>query len=235
MSEISAPAVLVTPAHQFPTGVVMSGARRRELLDWASAGGLIIEDDYDAEHRYDRPPVPALRSMWTDVCYAGSVSKLLAPALRIGWLLVPSRQLPAIVAAKRNADLGNGVLAQFVLAHLMESGALEQQLRFLRSRHRRRRDAMIAAIRAHLPDASVHGAAAGLHVTVTFAGSFSDIDVARTALERGVKVQPLSWHRQRDGSPGLVLGYAARSASDIADAVSVVGSALRDCQARSRR
>jgi GntR family transcriptional regulator/MocR family aminotransferase len=235
VSEISAPAVLVTPAHQFPTGVVMSGARRRELLGWASVGGVVIEDDYDAEHRYDRPPVPALRSMWPEVCYAGSVSKLLAPALRIGWLLVPPRLLPAIVAAKRNADLGNGVLAQYVLAHLMESGALEQQLRFLRSRHRRRRDAMISAIRTHLPNGEVHGAAAGLHLTVTFAGSFSDVDVAEAVLARGVKVQPLSWHRQRDGAPGLVLGYAARATAEIADGISVVGSVVRELQGRSRR
>jgi GntR family transcriptional regulator/MocR family aminotransferase len=242
VSAIAAPAVLVTPAHQFPTGVVMSGARRRELLDWAAAGGVIIEDDYDAEHRYDRPPVPALRSMRPEVCYAGSVSKLLAPALRIGWLLVPPRYLPAIVAAKRNADLGNGVLAQFVLAQLMESGALERQLRFLRTRHRRRRDAMISAIGTHLPGASVHGAAAGLHLTVTFAGSFSDVEVAGAVLERGVKVQPLSWHRQRPGSPGLVLGYAARATAEIEDGVSVVRSVLRDRQvdaaegqARSRR
>ncbi|MGH3759848.1 PLP-dependent aminotransferase family protein [Actinophytocola sp.] len=237
VSALTAPAVLVTPAHQFPTGVVLSGERRRELLDWASSGGVIIEDDYDAEHRYDRPPVPALRSMVsTRVCYAGSVSKLLAPALRIGWLLVPPRHHADVVAAKRNADLGNGVLAQFVLAHLMESGALEQQLRYLRPRHRRRRDAMIAAIRASLPGASVHGAAAGLHLTVTFPGSFSDVALAGAVLERGVKVQPLSWHRQRDGAPGLVLGYAARTSSEIADAVSAIGSVLGDFgQPRSRR
>jgi GntR family transcriptional regulator/MocR family aminotransferase len=227
VSALTAPAVLVTPAHQFPTGVVLAGERRRALLDWASSGGVIIEDDYDAEHRYDRAPVPALRSMHPAVCYAGSVSKLLAPALRLGWLLVPPRYQEAVVAAKRNADLGNGVLAQFVLAHLMRSGVLEQQLRFLRSRHRRRRDAMIAAVGASLPEASVHGAAAGLHVTVTFPGSFSDVAVAAAALELGVKVQPLSWHRQVPGEPGLVLGYAARTASEISDAVSLVGEAFR--------
>jgi GntR family transcriptional regulator/MocR family aminotransferase len=229
---IGAPAVLVTPAHQFPTGVVLSGERRRELLEWAAAGGIVVEDDYDAEHRYDRAPVPALRSMLGAVCYAGSVSKLLAPALRLGWLLVPPRYLPGVIAAKRDADLGNGVLAQFVLARLMESGELEQQLRFLRSRHRRRRDAMIAAVRASMPGAAVHGAAAGLHLMVTFEESFSDIEVAREALARGVKVQPLSWHRQRDGQPGLVLGYAARSATEIAEGVAIVGSVVRELSRR---
>jgi len=101
-----APAVLVTPAHQFPTGVVLSAERRRELMRWAEAGGLIFEDDYDAEHRYDRPPVPALRAMLAEqVCYSGSVSKWLAPALRVGWVLAPAKYRDEVVAAKRIADL----------------------------------------------------------------------------------------------------------------------------------
>ncbi len=140
-------AVLLTPAHQFPTGVVLGGVRRRELMRWAGEGGLIDEDDYDAEHRYDRPPVPALRSVLAEhVCYAGSVSKLLAPALRVGWMLAPPKYRDALVDAKRFADLGNPVLPQLVLARLMESGGMERQLRLLRRRHRTRRDAMIAAI-----------------------------------------------------------------------------------------
>ena len=160
-----APAVLLTPAHQFPMGVVLGGVRRRQLIRWATeSGGLIMEDDYDAEHRYDRPPVPALRAMLPGhVCYAGSVSKLLAPALRIGWVLAPPPYGDALIAAKRLADLGNAVLPQLVLAHLMESGDLERQLRLLRTRHRRRRDTMAAAIKDHLPGATLHGAAAGLH------------------------------------------------------------------------
>ncbi|MEU1788384.1 PLP-dependent aminotransferase family protein [Streptomyces sparsogenes] len=223
-----APAVLLTPAHQFPTGVVLGGERRRELMRWARAGGLIIEDDYDAEHRYDRPPVPALRSMLPEhVCYAGSVSKLLAPALRVGWVLAPPAYREALVAAKRFTDLGNAALPQLVLAHLMESGELERHLRQVRRRHRRRRDAMIGAIRAHLPGAVAHGAAAGLHLTVTFDGGFADADLARAALAHGVKTQPLSWHSQRPGRPGLVLGYAASTPTDIAEGIALVGEALR--------
>ncbi|MFF0725124.1 PLP-dependent aminotransferase family protein [Streptomyces sp. NPDC004134] len=166
-------AVLLTPAHQFPTGAVLSGERRRELLRWAEdGGGLVLEDDYDAEHRYDRPPVPALRAMLAErVCYMGSVSKLLAPALRVGWVVPPPGYRDALVNAKRFTDLGNAVLPQLVLARLMESGELERHLRLLRGRHRRRRDAMIAAIAEHLPGAVVHGAAAGLHLTVTFDGA----------------------------------------------------------------
>lgn len=162
-------AVLLTPAHQFPTGAVLSGERRRELLRWAEDGGLVLEDDYDAEHRYDRPPVPALRAMLAErVCYMGSVSKLLAPALRVGWVVPPPGYRDALVNAKRFTDLGNAVLPQLVLARLMESGEMERHLRLLRGRHRRRRDAMITAIAEHLPGAVVHGAAAGLHLTVTF-------------------------------------------------------------------
>ncbi|MGQ0840876.1 MocR-like pyridoxine biosynthesis transcription factor PdxR [Actinokineospora sp.] len=223
-----AAAVMLTPAHQFPTGLVLDGERRRELLRWAAAGGLIIEDDYDAEHRYDRPPVPALWSMLPErVCYAGSVSKLLAPALRVGWVLAPARYRDDLVDAKRFADLGNAALPQLVLAELMDSGDLERHLRFLRPRHRRRRDAMIQAIATHLPGAVVHGAAAGLHLMVTFDPGFADTDLAAAALARGVKVQPLSWHRQRPGPPGLVLGYAARTPTDIADGIAILGSVPR--------
>lgn len=229
-------AVLLTPAHQFPTGVVLDGERRRELLSWAAEGGVVIEDDYDAEHRYDRPPVPALRSLLPDgVCYAGSVSKLLAPALRVGWLLVPRDRRDALVTAKRYADLGNGVLTQLVLARLMESGELERHLRHVRQRHRRRRDVMLRAIERHLPGARVHGAAAGLHLMVTFSdppggardGGFRDTDLAAAALAGGVKVHPLSWHRITPGPAGLVLGYAAGPAHEIDEGVAAIGSALR--------
>jgi GntR family transcriptional regulator/MocR family aminotransferase len=175
--------------------------------------------------------VPALKSVRPDrVCYCGTVSKLLAPALRVGWMLVPPRYRDALVAAKRAADLGSAVLPQLVLARLMESGALERQLRLLRRRHVRRRDAMIEAVRVHLPGAVVHGAAAGLHLTITFTGDgerVADVAVAAAALARGVKVQPLSWHRQRPGVPGLVLGYAASPASEIERAVAEIGAALR--------
>lgn len=221
-----APAVMVTPAHQFPTGVVLDGQRRRELLRWAEAGGLVIEDDYDAEHRYDRPPVPALRSVLPDVCYCGSVSKTLAPALRIGWLLVPEEYRAAVVAAKRNADLGNAALPQLVLAELMTSGALERHLRLIRRRHVRRRDAMTAALARYLPDARIHGAAAGLHLMVTLESDVDDTAWATACLARGVKVQPLSWHSQLPSPPGLVLGYAANSPSDIDTAVRDVAEAL---------
>ncbi|MER5968865.1 PLP-dependent aminotransferase family protein [Streptomyces sp. NPDC002055] len=222
-------AVLLTPAHQFPTGVVTCGERRRELLRWTEDGGLVLEDDYDAEHRYDRPPTPALRALVADrVCYLGSVSKLLAPALRIGWMVPPPHYREALIDAKRFTDLGNAALPQLVLARLMESGELERHLRMLRGRHRRRRDAMLGAVAEHLPGAVVHGAAAGLHLTVTYAADVPDTELAAAALDRGVKCQPLSWHRLRPGRPGLVLGYAATPPGVIADGLTTIGEALRE-------
>ena len=227
LRSIGARAVALTPAHQFPTGVVLDGNRRRELMQWAAEGGLVLEDDYDAEHRYDRPPVPALHSLMPQsVFYTGSVSKILAPALRVGWLLVPPRYRDAAIVAKRYADLGNAVLPQLVLAELMKSGEMERHLRMLRRRHRQRRDAMIAAIRAHLPRARVHGAAAGLHLMITFDEPVSDTRLAAAALARGVKAQPLSWHYQQPNKPGLVLGYAACTPGGAAEGIAIIGSVL---------
>lgn len=239
LTATDAPAVLLTPAHQFPMGVVLGGERRRALMRWATErpGRLVVEDDYDAEHRYDRPPVPALRAMLPErVCYAGSVSKLLAPSLRIGWVLAPPPYAAPLLAAKRYADLGNAVLPQLVLARLMDSGALERHLRALRRRHRRRRDAMVAAVRTHLPTATVHGAAAGIHLTITFdafaphaaGGPLSDTALAAAALTHGVKAHPLSWHAQRPQPPGLVLGYAASPPGEIAEGVRRIARALND-------
>ncbi len=229
LRESGAPVVALTPAHQFPTGVVLDGGRRRELVSWAeTTGGLVLEDDYDAEHRYDRPPVPAVHTLMPDrVFYTGSVSKTLAPALRTGWLVAPPHYREPVVIAKRYADLGNAVLPQLVLSELMESGELERHLRMLRRRHRRRRDAMIAAIRTDLPQARIHGAAAGLHLSITFDDVFSDTALAAAALDLGVKTQPLSWHHQLASAPGLVLGYAATPPADAARGIAMIHKALR--------
>jgi GntR family transcriptional regulator/MocR family aminotransferase len=141
-----------------------------------------------------------------------------------------------VVTAKRHIDLGNAVLPQLALAELMASGDLERHHRLLRKRHVRRRDSMIGAVRAYLPQARVHGAAAGLHLTLTFTdwesgtdlgSGRSDTDLAAAALELGVKTQPLSWHRQRPGPPGLVLGYAASTPAQIDEGIAVIAGILR--------
>ncbi|PUB29721.1 GntR family transcriptional regulator/MocR family aminotransferase [Promicromonospora sp. AC04] len=222
-------AVLVTPAHQFPTGVVLAPDRRRALIAWARAGPpsgpgglpgrLVIEDDYDAEHRYDRPPVPALRALAPDhVVHLGSVSKTLAPAIRIGWLLAPAALQSELVEARYWTDLASPALPQLALAHFITSGGFERHLRQVRRRHRARRDALLTALAAHLPGGTAHGVAAGLHLLVTLPG-VDDAAVARRAAEAGVRVHPLSAHRVGDGPPGLVIGYAANTPDRLHEAV----------------
>jgi GntR family transcriptional regulator/MocR family aminotransferase len=214
--------VLLTPAHQFPTGVVLAPRRRRDLMDWAAgADALIIEDDYDAEYRYDRAPVPALQASAPGlVAYAGSTSKTLAPGMRLGWLIPPSRLHSDLIEAKHASDLGSPALPQLVLARLIASGELEQHIRLVRKRQRSRRDALLGALHEHLPAARVQGIAAGLHLLITFPGRTGpDTDLAEAILRTGVLVHPLSWHRHRPGVPGIVLGYAAHTPDQLREAV----------------
>ena len=221
-------AVLLTPAHQFPTGVVLSPPRRRELITWAGdQGGLILEDDYDAEHRYDRAPVAALQGSAPDrVVYMGSTSKTLAPGMRLGWMIPPRALRDDLIRAKHATDLGNPALSQLVLAHLLADGEYERHLRRVRVRQRRRRDALLAALRTHLPDARVEGVAAGLHLLITFSGSIPDTVLADHAADVGVRVHPLSWHRTAAGPPGLVLGYAAHPVNRLEEAARRMGNRL---------
>ena len=141
LARTGADAALLTPAHQFPTGVVLGPERRRALIEW---GGVVVEDDYDAEHRYDRAPVPALQGLAPDrVVYAGSVSKTLAPGLRLGWVVAPADLRAGLIRAKYMADLGNPVLDQLVFARFLASGEFERHVRRVRIRQRARRDAML--------------------------------------------------------------------------------------------
>jgi GntR family transcriptional regulator/MocR family aminotransferase len=232
VDRIAAEHVVVTPAHQFPTGVVLAPHRRRELLEWARSGGmdgrLIVEDDYDAEHRYDRAPVPALRASSSElVAYTGSTSKSLAPGLRLGWLIPPRRLLGDVVAIKHDTDLGCPVIPQLVLAHLIATGELDRHIRLMRGRHRLRRDALIAALRETLPAARVHGVAAGIHLLVTFDGSaVDDRALARRLEDDGIRVHPLSRHRTGAGESGLVLGYAAHPPDRLREAAKRIGTAI---------
>jgi GntR family transcriptional regulator/MocR family aminotransferase len=226
-------AALLTPAHQFPTGVVLAPQRRRELLHWATAGGaerLVIEDDYDAEYRYDRAPVPALQASAPEhVAHTGSTSKTLAPGLRLGWLIPPRHLHADLVAAKHASDLGNPALPQLVLAHLLASGEYDRHIRLMRTRQRSRRDALLAALGEHLPHARVQGIAAGLHLLITLPAlpGLDDTHLAESIKQAGVLVHPLSWHRQRPGPPGLVLGYAAHPPDRLREVAGRIADAVR--------
>jgi GntR family transcriptional regulator/MocR family aminotransferase len=161
-------AVLTTPAHQYPTGVVLSASRRIELVDWARAtGGYIIEDDYDAEYRYDGQPVGALQGVAPDhVVHAGSLSKSLAPGLRLGWLVVPPALRDEVVAARAWGDRFTNSIIQSTVNEFIQRGDLDRHLRRTRRSYRQRRDVLIAALREQLPGSRVTGISAGLHVLV---------------------------------------------------------------------
>ncbi len=224
LSATCARVVFLTPAHQFPTGVVLGPQRRRELIAWALDAELVIEDDYDAEYRYDRAPVPALHAAAPDrIAYAGSTSKSLAPALRLGWLIAPPRRYEEMVAAKHASDLGSPTVPQLVLARLLESGEYDRHVRLVRGRHRARRDALLGALAEHLPAASVKGVAAGLHLLVTLPEAVDDVALADKLREAGVLVHPLSWHRRLPGPPGLVVGYAAHTPDRLREAAATIG------------
>jgi GntR family transcriptional regulator / MocR family aminotransferase len=223
-------AVLVTPAHQFPNGVVLSPRRRAELLDWAARrGGLIVEDDYDAEFRYDREPVGALQGLAPDlVVYGGSLSKTLAPALRLGWLAPPRHLLGPLAEAKYDADLGCPTLEQLALADLLSSGAYDRHLRAARARHRRRRDALVRALAEHAPGLRVRGTAAGLHAVVELPPGTDERALVRRAAGAGVGLHGLAGFHLAGPppAPGLVLGYGSLSEAEIAAGVRVLASLL---------
>jgi GntR family transcriptional regulator/MocR family aminotransferase len=229
LAATDARAVLVTPAHQYPTGVVLSPERRRELVAWTRDGeNLIIEDDYDAEYRYDRKPVRAVQPLATEaVAYTSSLSKTLAPALRLGWLVPPAHLHRRLVELRWATDLGSPALPQLTLAHLLRDGTLERHLRTMRARHRNRRDAAIGAIREWMPDLHIGGIAAGLHLVVRLPDALDDERVAADARSEGVIVQPLSRHYAGSGSPGLIINYAGHHPARLQAALHALARVVR--------
>jgi GntR family transcriptional regulator / MocR family aminotransferase len=229
LSESGARAVVVTPAHQFPTGVVLSARRRTALLDWARrVGGLVIEDDYDAEFRYDREPVGCLQGRAPDlVALVGTVSKALAPGLRLGWLAAPPARAEDLHRAKSAADHGGPVLEQLAFAGMLADGGYDRHLRTVRRLYRARRDAALLAIAEHLPGATVTGVAAGMHLVVTLPSTVDDRVLADRAAVAGLGALALSATRVGSaGPPGLVLGYGACSIDRFRDATTVLGALI---------
>jgi len=227
---LEADAVLVTPAHQFPTGSVLSGERRRELLAWShETGGLIVEDDYDAEFRYDRAPVRALQGVAPrQVVQLGTVSKTLAPALRLGWVVATPDLVDELRQAKRLVDDFSPALDQLTLAELLARGDYDRHVRRARSAYRARRDRLLDELARHLPETRVDGVAAGLHVLLRLPDGTSDVETADAALRARIAVPPLSAFRVRpSGEAGLVLGYGRLHEASVGAAVRALGRAIR--------
>jgi GntR family transcriptional regulator/MocR family aminotransferase len=224
-------AAFVSPAHSYPTGAALSPERRIALLDWAERhDALVIEDDYDAEFRYDRNPVGALQGLAPErVVYGGSTSKTLSPLLRLGWLAVPESLRDDLLREKFLDDMATGMLEQLALARFVESGDFARHLRRVRPLYRRRRDVTLEALAAHLPDASVRGVAAGLHLYVDLPAGCDEPALVSAAMARGVLVEGAAWHWADPGAapPALVLGYGALAEPAIERGVAALGDAYR--------
>ncbi|CAG7650897.1 MocR-like pyridoxine biosynthesis transcription factor PdxR [Actinacidiphila bryophytorum] len=209
-----AAAVLLTPAHQFPTGVALHPDRRAAAVGWArEAGGLVFEDDYDGEFRYDRQPVGAVQGLDPErVAYLGSASKSLSPALRLGWMALPAHLVDVVVAAKGEREPTVSVLEQLTLADFIESGGYDRHLRGMRQRYRRRRDQLASVLAELAPHIEVTGIAAGLHAVLRLPPG-TEAAAARAAAFQCLALDPLADFRHPSAtSPapdGLVVGYAA--------------------------
>ena len=215
-------AVLLTPAHQFPLGPALVSRRRTQAVDWArQTGGLIIEDDYDGEFRYDRQPVGAMQALAPEhVVYAGTASKSLAPGLRLGWLVLPER-LVADAATARQLTGGPSALDQLTMAEFILSGAYDRHVRRSRLAYRARRDKLVTALEQRVPAARASGIAAGLHVVVELPAGRSEEGVIALARQRGLIVEGLAGfsavEQQRD--PALVVGYGTPPAHAFDSAI----------------
>ncbi len=224
-------AAVLTPAHQFPLGMALAAQRRPRVVAWArESGGLVVEDDYDGEFRYDRAALGAMQALGPEqVVYAGTASKSLAPGLRLSWLVVPEAWLDDVVSAKFRADRFTGALDQLALADLIDSGGFDRQIRRARLVYRRRRDRLVAALAAQVPEARVTGLAAGLHAMVDLPGDRTEQEVVERAAARGVAVEGLSAYAAEGdhGPPSLVVGYATPPEHAFTSAVARLCAALR--------
>ena len=227
-----AQAVLLTPAHQFPTGGVMSGARRLALAAWLRDNNAVaLEDDYDAEFRYDRAPVGALQGLAPDhVIYVGTTSKTLAPALRLGWMVVPPDLLSEMETELLRLDYGRSRIDQFALAQFLRTGDYDRHLRKMRMIYRDRREVLLAAIRADLPEVDVRGISAGLHATAHFSRRLNEAAIVDRAAKRGMGVAFMRRH-YLDAAPEestLLLSYANMPEAILRTAFRTLVSLLDD-------
>jgi GntR family transcriptional regulator/MocR family aminotransferase len=223
-------AVVVTAAHQWPTGVVLSPERRHRLLEWAQRNdGIIIEDEYDAEFRYDREPVGSLQGLAPErVVSIGTVSKSLAPSLRLGWAVVPAHLCRAVIAAKAIADRGNPAIDQRALALLMSSGRYDRHLRRMRAEYAHRRHVLASAIERSAPGLRISGLAAGFHAVVHLPAGVDELALVTQARRAGLGIDAMSRYSATGDStvPRLVLGFGNTSSESIEQGIHILSRLL---------
>lgn len=234
LEAVNADAVVVAPAHQFPTGAVMAPQRRAALVQWAAAhDSLVIEDDYDAEFRYDRMPVGAVQGLDPGrVAHGGTASKTLAPGVRLGWISLPANLVDDVRTLKGVTDSGSPVVDQLAFAHLLTSGNYERHVVRARHIYRRRRDRLVQALSTRLPRLEIRGAAAGMQLLLPLADEVDDVAIADAAARRGIGLGALSpLHLARNPERGLLLGYGRLPETRISEAVDALSSILIDADA----
>jgi GntR family transcriptional regulator / MocR family aminotransferase len=222
-------AAVVAPAHSLPLGAVLAPERRRRLVAWArERNALLLEDDYDAELRYERDPPGSLQGLAPDVVVlAGTVSKTLAPALRLGWLLLPVKLVGDAVTLRVAADGGGSRIEERALAELIASGSFDRHLRAARKRYRAKRELLVEAVAAVAPGVRMRGIAAGLHAVLELPAGIEEQPVVESAATAGVTVQGLgAFSRLHRPPPGLVVGYGIPSEHQLREAVAVLGAAI---------
>jgi GntR family transcriptional regulator / MocR family aminotransferase len=223
-------AVVVTPAHQAPTGVVLAPERRQALVAWASeTEAVIIEDEYDNEFRYDRQPVGSLEGLAPDrVASVGTVSKTLAPTLRLGWIVCPGWLTGAVAHEKRMADRGSPGLDQLALATLIESGRYDRHLRHMRTVYAARRAALVEALARHAPGLELSGLAAGFHAVAHLPAGVQERAVVSAALERSIGLYGMSRYRADEATDPaqLVLGFGNLSVGAITRGIAAIADLL---------
>jgi GntR family transcriptional regulator/MocR family aminotransferase len=223
--------LLVAPAHSYPTGGTLDAERRGAVVEWARAtSAVVIEDDYDAEFRYDRQPLGCLQGLGPEaVVYIGTASKSVSPALRLGWLAAPAELVERLEQEKLYDDMGSTLIDQLAFARFVETGGFARYLRRVRPVYRGRRDATIAALARYVPEARWQGEAAGLHLHVLLPPEIDELRLAAAAYERGVLVEDGAWHwaSPQDAPPSIVLGYGAVTEQMITRGVRKLAEALR--------
>jgi GntR family transcriptional regulator/MocR family aminotransferase len=235
LRSLQADTVVVTPAHQFPLGVTLAAERRAAGVAWArECGGLVVEDDYDGELRYDRQPVGALQALDPDsVIYVGTSSKSLAPALRVGWLVAPAQLRAALVETLGLVNAVPSSLEQLGLARLIETGGFDRHIRRMRVLYRQRRDLLVETLARAAPALQVTGIAAGGHALVRLGvDGPGEAEVIGRAAERGLALTGVGhyWHAPREScewpGPALVVGYATPAGRSHRAAIAVLGECL---------